>query len=343
MTIVGPSRGPSLMVKGNPVRALAILLLAVALAGCAAASPDGAGLRASSTTGRTPAATESQQSARCKAYVAFSHSTGDRSAAIFVMDLQGRHLTRLAPDQRRGLNQLPAFSPSGNRVAYLRVTGLFPHNDISIWTAGLDTSRSVRRVSRGPYFLPSWSPDGKRLVVAEGGASRSRLTILRLNGTLVRHLGRAADQYGTASWSPDGRRIVYDRSRNGTSAIYSMKPNGGDKRLLRDTPKNDDAPAWSPDGKHIVFTVQRITHQQGVFADSDIFIMNRNGSHVRPVLTGPARDYYPHYTGDGKQIIFQRGMDGRVYSVGVHGAGLRKVSDVEASVPSPQSSCDSTR
>ncbi len=60
----------------------------------------------------------------------------------------------------------------------------------------------------------------------------------------------------------------------------------------------DYEPAWSPDGKQIAFA-------SGRDGDSEIFVMDADGTNVRQLTTINASDVYPAWSPDGKQIAFR--------------------------------------
>jgi Tol biopolymer transport system component len=160
---------------------------------------------------------------------------------------------------------------------------------------------------------PAWSPDGQRLVFnAPGG-----ITVVSVDGSGRRNLTSG----GRSAWSPDGQKIAFDRfdgfppqwrPADGApdSDIYVMNADGSGKKNLTRSPKPDEGPAWSPDGQKIAF--QRVV---GVIpcstggcgrAESDIYVMNADGSGQRRLTRNEATDSDPSWSPDGTKIAFRR-------------------------------------
>jgi TolB protein len=113
--------------------------------------------------------------------------------------------------------------------------------------------------------------------------------------------------------SPDGRTVAYwgyDAlgGLNGGS-IYTVALDGRSRPVrLTDRPPGSDAdPAWSPDGSMIAFR-RRIAND-----NFDVYLMQSDGSDVRPLVSTPAMDEKPAWSPDGRElmILSNRGMSGR--------------------------------
>lgn len=84
----------------------------------------------------------------------------------------------------------------------------------------------------------------------------------------------------------------------------------------------DITPHFSPDGETIVFSSNRA-------GSDDIWIMNSDGTGVRPLTQGPAEDLDPRFSPDGDSIVFD--------SDGVGGPPRLWVMDADGSDPRPVS------
>ena len=95
---------------------------------------------------------------------------------------------------------------------------------------------------------------------------------------------------------------------------------------LTNHPGIDQHPAWSPDGGRIVFASNRNGGQD----DHDIFVMNADGSGVKPLLTLPgSSERYPSWSPDGARIAFTSNRDGDddIFIMNADGTGVRRLTD----------------
>ncbi len=182
--------------------------------------------------------------------------------ALYLLRVGGRNPTLLTSDSNADDWQ-PAFSPDGERIAFRS-----ERDGGGIFVMG-STGESVKRIT--DYgFHPTWSPDGKELVVASGtylfpsdrGAKAAGLAAVEIETGRKRIVSEAADAM-QPSWSPHGKRIAFWglRGNSGQRDIFTVAADGSEaksdgKDVTSDAPL-DWSPAWSADGKWLWFASNR--------------------------------------------------------------------------------------
>ena len=122
---------------------------------------------------------------------------------IVVMDLTTRE--RRALSAGGSWDHIPAWSPDGNRIAYITRN--------AVWLMGPDGSNNSLAVA-GAFWDGglSWSPDGTRIAFARGDRSESVIVIADVDGNGEQSIAGSQGPDANPRWSPDGQRIAFVRS-----------------------------------------------------------------------------------------------------------------------------------
>jgi len=135
---------------------------------------------------------------------------------------------------------------------------------------------------------------------------REELAVVAPNGN-VKSL--ASGNISSAAWSPDGTRVVFARYEGepptAPSPLFLVKSFTGTRAPEYTQPASgtqDLTPNWSPDRRTIAFT------RKAGGAPSQIYLVNNDGTHVRPAATISAAsgEYWPQWSRSGAYLAFLR-------------------------------------
>ena len=277
-----------------------VLLLAVpaALAGCQDA---GDSLGPSSDTGVEPVALAVAGSAAFSTpRIAFT-SYGSGAGDIYWTNSSGAAPTRLTTSS--ALEQAPAWSWDNKRIALVRPrkdNSDVLHQDIYIINADGTAGHWARPyASTWLVTSPSWSPDGKRIVVVVGIGGTGYLGYIDVATGSVTLLGGGIPG-SDPSYDPTGTKIAYVTF---ASSLDQINADGtGHKLLLKGSGMAH--PTWAPDGKRIAFNQQ-------VNYDQELFVKNLADGTLKRLTTSKDADVWATWSPDGGKIAFSSFRSGK--------------------------------
>jgi serine/threonine-protein kinase len=247
-----------------------------------------------------------------------------------LMDRRGRRrpLANLPGPHEFGS---PAAAPDGRRIA-LRITPPSggPRGS-DIWVYQLPRGPLTRLTFQGADDVPTWTPDGKRIVYDSDrdGGNALWWTAADGGGGAARILDRPEILW-RASWLPDGRRFVFTAQGStgqGDVGIATVGDSAGDRMLLSG-PYDESAAAVSRDGRWFAY-------QSDESGRKEIYLRPFEGHGTRHQVS-QGGGTYPVWSWSGRELYFQSATGDSLFAARLDTPGDGGVQDVTALFPMPQ-------
>jgi eukaryotic-like serine/threonine-protein kinase len=176
---------------------------------------------------------------------------------IYWQRVGGKNWVNLTKDSPADDTE-PAYSPDGNYIAFRSERA---PEGIHVMEA---TSENVRRVSDVGHN-PSWSPNGKELVISVDHFSDPTSRIIIPSALWVIDVASGTRRLLTEgdavqpNWSPNGYRIAYWGMQKGSGQrdIWTIPAGGGEAVPITNDEPFDWNPVWSPDAQYLYFASNR--------------------------------------------------------------------------------------
>ncbi|HEV2322837.1 MAG TPA: hypothetical protein VGS10_02680 [Terracidiphilus sp.] len=215
---------------------------------------------------------------------------------------------------------LPDYDRSGERLAVTKMNPITNPSEMSGDGNGttlfiVDNGKLPRAIlTRKDLILgPSWSPDGKRIVVGVGVFSAfldsdigdkkpvdpvnggAQVAILNADGSGFHVVTAGPDNNAFPCFAPDGKRIVYRTSGPEGDGLRIMNLEDRSVKVL--TNNYDNFPVWSPRGDLIAF-MRRIN---GFF---EVMTIHQDGTGLQQLTHTRGNEAHIAWSPDGERILF---------------------------------------
>lgn len=250
------------------------------------------------------------------AYVTSSRSGGAFEYRMVVADADGNNPRTVYRANEPILS--PSWSPDRKKLAYVAYDS---NGQTAIYVHALSTGRA-RKVAAFPGVnqAPSWSPDGKHLVVALSHADNPDIYRVNLLTNKTTQLTNHPAIDTEPVWSPDGQEIVFTSDRAGQTHIYSIPAGGGPVKRVSWEGLSNARAAYSPDGKHLAMIYR---DQKGY----RVAVLNRETGAVIKLSDGPL-DESPSFSPNSYLLIYSAQTDsgGELAIVSIDGRFKQRLS-----------------
>ncbi len=261
-----------------------------------------------------------------KSFVYASYAAGNFD--LYIQRVGGKNATNLTEDSAADEVQ-PAFSPSGEQIAFRS-----EREPKGIYVMGASGENLRHIASEG--FHPSWSPDGREIVVSTFGRDQptvradgeQSLLIINVETGAKRELIKSEASF--PAWSPSGKRIAYWFY----TAAFSKReiatiPSGGGEPVIvaKDFSVSNWNPVWSPDGNFLYF----VSSKGGSINFWRVRIDETSGmalSEPEPIVTPSKFSRHLNFSHDGKRMIYvQTNNQANIQGVVFDAASLKIVGE----------------
>jgi len=259
------------------------------------------------------------------AYVTARRQGQNRLYSLIVSDQDGENEHTVMESNDPIMS--PAWSPDSRQLAYVSFEG----SKSSIFVQTLRTGNRFQ-VSGKPGIngAPSFSPDGRKLVITLGGVDGNLdIYVLDINSRQSRRLTthRSIDTEG--SWSPDGRHIYFTSDRSGGPQVYRVSANGGTPERITIEGSYNARPRLSPDGSRLAM----VHNDRGNYR---IAVMDLARKDLLVLSTG-RQDESPSFAPNSDILIYatRQGRNGVLETVSSDGLIRQKLASGQGDVREP--------
>jgi serine/threonine protein kinase len=208
------------------------------------------------------------------------------------------------PPRMPSIARSPALSPDRGSIIYAQASG----SDSTLRTSAVDGTGDRPLFSKPiddcvEYTRPAWNPVDQTELAMLCTTSDESIKLYRIgvNGKIREPI--TTDLFllvDGIAYAPDGKTVAFSASDTpGTGgSIYIQPTDGGKSQRVTDGTTDAD-PMFSPDGTHIVFRRLRPDGKS-----SQIFLVNVDGTHPKPLTHGANMDQNPAFSPDGDRIVF---------------------------------------
>jgi len=172
-------------------------------------------------------------------------------ADLFKIDLRTGKRTVFA--NFNGTNMGGVFSPNGKWVASI----LSSTGNHELWLSTAERT-SLRRLTNNDSSeaSPTWSPDGKQIILTSDRPGAPRLHLMSVNGGKMQRIPTNISGYcAEPDWNPRHKNLVAFTAAVGGRfqiALYDFKKNHS--AFLTELAGDCVEPCWTNDGRHLLFT-----------------------------------------------------------------------------------------
>jgi TolB protein len=234
----------------------------------------------------------------------------------------------------------PAYSPSGNRIAYTYWDDDGHKVLYTIKASGEDRRKVIARSTGNGFdsiIRPAYAPSGQRIAYTGYDGNFNQIFTLNVDGGSLLNVTKItsyaeADSGGPnvrggPDYSPDGQRIAYTGWDGNDLEIFTIRVDGGGIRQLTHNDVVDLHPSYSPNGNRIAYAGGKVWFGPGP-SDNEIYTIEDDGGGKRRLTDDDKGQGNPSYSPNGDRIAYNSNQDGdqEIYTMKVGGGDKRQLT-----------------
>ena len=196
----------------------------------------------------------------------------------------------------------PAFSPSGDRIAFVRSSGPIYVDELVVISLTDGRTRQLTFDHKRIFGAPSWTPDGREIIYSSNRAGLANVWKISAEGGTPRPVERVGPIAWFPSVSPVGMQLAYENSDEEQNLwrieLRDATHTRGPASILVSASKTYNLlPQFSPDGNKIAFQTERSGY-------AEVWICDRDGSNPTQVTRLETFAGSPHWSPNGRFLAF---------------------------------------
>lgn len=236
----------------------------------------------------------------------------DGSTELFLAQKGVGNIVQLTETPSRN-ESFPTWSADGKSITYIA------HEEESpgIYVLDIETGEAKRVIPGFEGAIPSWSPDGKQMVLTDTDAQS--IVIVDLASGEKTTVPHGAERGSYATWSKAGPHLIFE----GSGGIFRTDTDGKNTKQLTSNPGANEWPSFSRDGTQVAYSA-------GSEEDKNLWVVNADGTGARQLTKGiQFGDAYAAWSPDGATILLTASVDGKtgIYQITVEDGSTRRLID----------------
>jgi serine/threonine protein kinase len=196
----------------------------------------------------------------------------------------------------------PSWSPDGELIVFSLATSEGGKRMLDVWTSSVTDGATKRLTSQRWMSISAltWLRDASGIVVAAADQTNTpshQIWFVSYPQGEVRRITNDTNNYRGASLTADSKSLVTVETEQ-VSNIWHAPVSDASRATQITSSRRDgtEGMAYTPDGK--------ILYTSGLGNDTNIWIMNADGSGRKQLTSGAGRNRYPNVSPDGRYIVF---------------------------------------